>query len=211
MFITFSKKYNVPFEKLGITGGNDINEDVLYSLNSQKHEITAYGIGTNLVTCQAQPALGMVYKLVEINEKPRMKLTQDIVKMSLPGKKCIYRLFDKEGIAILDLMTFESENPPKPGEKILCRHPFEARKRVYVTPATVEKIGIMLWDGSNGGLQQEFPTIEQVKQRVIDQLKTVREDITRKLNPTPYKVSLSSDLYDFMQNLWLSEVPIPDL
>lgn len=211
MFITFSKKYNVPFEKLGITGGNDINEDVLYSLNTQKHEITAYGIGTNLVTCQAQPALGMVYKLVEINEKPRMKLTQDIVKMSLPGKKCIYRLFDKEGIAILDLMTFESENPPKPDEKILCRHPFEARKRVYVTPAKVEKIGILLWDGSNGGLQQEFPTIEQVKQRVIDQLKTVREDITRKLNPTPYKVSLSSDLYDFMQNLWLSEVPIPDL
>ncbi len=47
--------------------------------------MTAYGIGTNLVTCQAQPALGMVYKLVEINNTQKLKFSEDIEKISIPG------------------------------------------------------------------------------------------------------------------------------
>lgn len=211
MFIAFEKKYNVPFGKLGITASNDINEDVLTSLNQQKHEITAYGIGTNLVTCQAQPALGMVYKLVEMKGKPRIKLSQDSIKITIPGKKLIYRLYDKDDIAILDLMKFDHEEPPKPNEPILCHHPFEPRKRVYVTPYRVEKLGVCFWDGSKGGLQQKLLTTEEVRERVKKQLNFIREDILRKLNPTPYKVSLSQELYDFMQKLWLDETPIPVL
>lgn len=88
---------------MGITASNDINEDVLISLNQQKHEITAYGIGTNLVkisvtsqvTCQNQPALGMVYKMVEINNKARIKLSQEATKVTIPGKKKVYRLYSK--------------------------------------------------------------------------------------------------------------------
>jgi len=47
--------------------------------------MTAYGIGTNLVTCQAQPALGMVYKLVEINNTQKLKFSEDVDKISIPG------------------------------------------------------------------------------------------------------------------------------
>ena len=64
------------FGQMGIVASNDINEDILHSLNKKGHAITMYGIGTNLVTCQAQPALGGVYKLVEINGEPRIKLSQ---------------------------------------------------------------------------------------------------------------------------------------
>ena len=74
---------SVPFEKCSVVASNDINESVLHALNEQGHDIDVYGIGTNLVTCQAQPALGMVFKLVEMDGKPRIKLSQEITKVHL--------------------------------------------------------------------------------------------------------------------------------
>ncbi len=112
--------YSLPwFSDLQIVASNDINEETILSLNEQGHKITCLGIGTHLVTCQKQPALGnrsdipashnnklslclspnrtirtfsgCVFKLVEIDGKPRLKLSQDVEKVTMPGRKKAFR------------------------------------------------------------------------------------------------------------------------
>jgi nicotinate phosphoribosyltransferase len=85
------------FEALKIVASNDINEEVLYALAKQEHSIDAFGVGTHLVTCQAQPALGCVYKLVEIDGQPRIKLSNEVGKVTLPSRKTLYRLLNDSG------------------------------------------------------------------------------------------------------------------
>ncbi|GFY93799.1 nicotinate phosphoribosyltransferase 1 [Actinidia rufa] len=113
-FHSIEKEFGVQdFGKMNITASNDLNEETLDSLNKEGHEIDAFGIGTYLVTCYAQAALGCVFKLVEINNQPRIKLSEDVSKVSIPCKKRCYRLYGKEGYPLVDIMMGENEPPPK--------------------------------------------------------------------------------------------------
>lgn len=211
-FRTIEKEFGVPgFEKMSITASNDLNEETLDALNKQGHEVDAFGIGTYLVTCYAQAALGCVFKLVEINKQPRIKLSEDVSKVSIPCKKQSYRLYGKEGYPLVDIMTGENEPPPKVGERILCRHPFNESKRAYVVPQKVEELLKCYWPGSSDKRREDLPTLKDTRERCIKQLEQMRPDHMRRLNPTPYKVSVSAKLYDFIHFLWLNEAPVGEL
>ncbi|GMH24080.1 hypothetical protein Nepgr_025923 [Nepenthes gracilis] len=211
-FHAIEKEFKVPgFGRMSITASNDLNEETLDHLNKQGHEVDAFGIGTYLVTCYAQAALGCVFKLVEINNQPRIKLSEDVSKVSIPCKKRCYRLYGKEGYPLVDLMIGENEPPPKVAERILCRHPFNESKRAYVAPKRVEELLKCYWSGNTDKAREELPTLKDIRDRCMKQLEEMRPDHMQRLNPTPYKVSVSAQLYDFIHFLWLNEAPVGEL
>ncbi|CAI6364366.1 unnamed protein product [Macrosiphum euphorbiae] len=209
-FVKVAKEYNIPwFANLTIIASNDINEETIWSLNDQKHSIDCFGIGTHLVTCQRQPALGCVYKLVEVNGTPRIKLSQDGSKITMPGKKDAFRLYGADGFALIDLLKKSVEDTPIAKTKLLCRHPFDQKKRAFVVPSEIKPLYKVYWE--NGHIMQRLPELKEVREHVKESLRTIRPDIKRNLNPTPYKVSVSDDLYEFMHELWMRNTPIGEL
>ena len=109
IFKEAGEKFGKDLSHIKVFASNDINEPLLKQLNKEGHEIDVFGIGTNLVTCQAQPALGMVYKLVEINGMPKIKLSDEKEKNTLPGEKQIIRTYDDNGKPIADILCLIDE------------------------------------------------------------------------------------------------------
>eukprot|EP00455_Lapot_gusevi_P001603 TRINITY_DN10616_c0_g2_i2.p1 TRINITY_DN10616_c0_g2~~TRINITY_DN10616_c0_g2_i2.p1 ORF type:complete len:286 (-),score=11.97 TRINITY_DN10616_c0_g2_i2:59-916(-) len=209
MFREVGQRFGIDyFENIMIMASSEIDEDVLYSLKEQHHEIDSFGVGTRLVTCYNQPALGGVYKLVEINSRPCMKISQEPSKVTIPGRKEAYRLFDSHDIPVLDLMCQVDAPPPQVGQRILCRHPFDDKKRVFVIPSRVEKLHQCVWDGK---LKTKLLSLSELRERTIKQVKNLRDDHRRRLNPTPYKVSLSEEMYSFFHECWMAELPISEI
>jgi nicotinate phosphoribosyltransferase len=192
-------------EGAAIGASNDINEATLWSLRQQGHEIDVFGIGTHLVTCYGQPAFGGVYKLVELNGQSRIKLSNEVAKVTIPGRKEAYRLVRGDGKAYLDLMVGVGSPPPQPGERVLCRHPFEEAMRVYVIPTRVVPLHELVWDG---GIVRPTAPVEEIRAFVREQIQLMRDDHVRAVNPTPYKVSVTEDLYAYLHRLWMQQAPI---
>ena len=96
LFKDAGERFNVDTSHLKVFASNDINESSIKKLIAASHQIDTFGIGTNLVTCQAQPALGMVYKLVDIQGSPKIKLSDEKEKTTLPGEKIVLRVYNKE-------------------------------------------------------------------------------------------------------------------
>ncbi|XP_026190087.1 nicotinate phosphoribosyltransferase 1 [Cyclospora cayetanensis] len=177
--------FNFPFSALHIVVSNDLNEAAISALNDEGHEADVFGIGTNVVTCQSQPALGMVYKLVELEGKPCMKLSEDVEKTSLPTAKAAYRLYNKAGIPAIDLIQSASMPPPVCGRQLFCKDLYDDKKRCFFIPKAVEELLVLLI--KDGKLLQPLESIEVCRRRCITQLQHFRADHLRLHCPTEYK------------------------
>ena len=93
---------------------------------------------------------------MEIDGQPRIKLSQDVAKLTIPGRKTIYRLLGGTGNeALIDLIQSVSEPPPEPGKRILCRHPFEVDFEFFSL--------VFLWRLEDGEISDEiflFPHVD---------------------------------------------------
>jgi nicotinate phosphoribosyltransferase len=146
---------------LKVLASNDINEATIKKLLSQGHQIDVFGIGTNLVTCQAQPALGMVYKLVEIKGAPKIKLSDEPEKTTLPGDKMVLRVYtaadDKPSFDLLCLATEASAL--QANDKPLTVYEVFGKEPKYFVAGRVENLSELLF--SEGKVTQQLGKLSE--------------------------------------------------
>ncbi|KAF1547293.1 Nicotinate phosphoribosyltransferase, partial [Eudyptes schlegeli] len=192
--------FQVPwFETIPIAVSNDISEQSLEEFSREGSEIDMIGVGTNLVTCPLQPSLGCVYKLVEVNGSPCLKLTEDEEKMTIPGSKTIYRLYDAAGHPFMDLMALEEEPSPSAGQELAVRvlgMLGEARK---VVPTTVEPLHRTYF--RDGQMCEPLPSLLEVKSHAQASLSLLNPAHRRLHEPQPYPVAVSERLHRLLAEL----------
>ncbi|GAW81740.1 nicotinate phosphoribosyltransferase [Plasmodium gonderi] len=199
IFNDVSEKLNVPFKDLKICISNDINEQVIKKLHEQEHHIDIFAIGTNLITCQSQPSLGLVYKLVEINNHPCFKLTNENKKSNLPYRKRVYRLYTDHNFALHDYIQYFDETPPTENQKITCVNVLDGNKESSVIPKKVEEKLHLIWD--HGKLLTQLKTVSELKQYTYDEITKFKKEHFSTTHPTSYDVLFSSNYHELYKNL----------
>ena len=100
-----------------IVASSDLNEYKIKEIIDKNAPIDAFGIGTELATSRDDPTIAAVYKLAEYKGIPRIKISEE--KLTYPGKKQIYRIFDKNGRFKEDILMLDDEMPPPNSEVLL--------------------------------------------------------------------------------------------
>ncbi|XP_074001134.1 nicotinate phosphoribosyltransferase isoform X1 [Numenius arquata] len=194
------RSFQVPwFETIPIAVSNDISEQSLEEFSRQGSEIDMIGVGTNLVTCPLQPSLGCVYKLVEVNGSPCLKLTEDEEKMTIPGTKTIYRLYDAAGHPFMDLMALEEEPSPSAGQELAVRVLGQLGETSKVVPTTVEPLHRTYF--RDGQVCEPLPSLMEVKNHAQVSLSLLSPAHRRLHEPQPYPVAVTEKLHHLLTEL----------
>lgn len=176
-----------------ILASNEIDEYVISEIMSHGGKIDVWGVGTNLVTAGGAGggALGGVYKLVEHNGQPRIKLSGNPEKVTTPGSKKVLRFFDDAGFMEADAIAHVSEGLDRGPVVIVDPNNPLRRKRLENSDRTLLLHDIV----KNGTLVYDLPSLEQVRRRREEQLGQLHESYRRLRNPHEYKVGLTQALW----------------
>ncbi|XP_061093667.1 nicotinate phosphoribosyltransferase [Conger conger] len=192
--------FSVPaFHSLIIVGTNGITEQSIQELSKKENEIDAVGVGTHLVTCSQQPSLGCVYKLVEVRGSPKMKMTEDPEKSTVPGKKAVYRLLDAQGQPFLDLLCLSEEPAPLVGVALRCLPLGGERDVVTVTASRVTRLRQEVF--SQGQITHPLRTAAEVRESVQSSLKALPPRHKRLKDPDMYTVAVSEKLHAVLKEV----------
>ena len=180
-----------------ICASGDLDERLVQSLKEQGAKIDSWGIGTKLITSADMPALGGVYKLAGIEKDgkiiPKIKVLDNSAKITNPGFKTIYRIYDnKTGKAEADMIALREEkfDFTKP---ITLTHPTERWKSITFTDYTARELPVKIVE--NGKLIYEMPKISEIAAYAKRETETFWDEYKRLDQPHIFKVDLSDGLY----------------
>lgn len=182
-----------------IFASNSMDSKTILNLKMQGAKIDVWGVGTRLITAFDQPALGAVYKLVEIEDnngsmRSTIKLTSNAAKMSTPAKKQVWRITsNKKGKSEGDYVTLWDERPDLE-EELFMFHPVHTY--INKTVKNFTAVPLLKEIFVDGQLVYELPELDQIKNHAQENLGALWEEYKRILNPEAYPVDLSQKAYD---------------
>ena len=190
-----------------IFASSDIDEYVLESLKQQGARIDIYGVGTRLITSNNTPSLGGVYKLSNVRsggvDYPKMKISDNPIKMTNPAEKTVFRLFGKDtNKAIADLICLKDEVIDD-SQPITITHPIERWKSKVVYDFYVKELYVDVI--KNGKRVLPKKSVFELQSDCKASLDGFWDEYKRLSNPHEYKVDLSDKLYELKEKLIIEE------
>lgn len=190
---------------------NSLDEFVIENLLVQGAQVDSFGVGERLITSRAEPVFGGVYKLSAVEDEqgnilPKMKISDNVEKMTNPGSKELYRFYDRDsGMALADLVTLEGEHI-QPNEPYEIFDPVQTWKRKTLTNFTVRPLLKSVF--IQGACVYEPRSLDEIRNYCRDQLGTLWDSIRRFENPQIYYVDLSQELWDLKQDILHERIPM---
>lgn len=174
-------------EDVKIVVSNQLDEYVIKSLLDQKAPIDVFGVGTSMITGKPDAALDGVYKLAYVEDNPVLKISDNLQKTTLPGRKKILRYFDREGLFYADAVVLDDETDP---DRMI--NPFEKHKSLSLEGMKCEELYHVAM--KNGEILTREETPSEINKRLKTRLNLLPEEHQRFDFPHIYKVGISEKL-----------------
>ncbi|MBE7057440.1 MAG: nicotinate phosphoribosyltransferase [Ruminococcaceae bacterium] len=187
-----------------ITASNSLDEYLIRDLMMQGAQIDTFGVGERMITSKSSPVFGGVYKLVAVENDageiiPKIKISENIGKITNPHFKKVYRLYDKDsGKALADQLCVYDEVIDET-QPLTIFDPEAIWKTKTLTDFTVKELQVPVF--LNGKCVYESPSIDEIRDYCAEQVELLWDEVKRFENPHNYYVDLSQKLWDLKNRL----------
>lgn len=191
-------------QECSIVISNSLDEYLIRDVIMEGAQIDSFGVGERLITSKSEPVFGGVYKLAAIEKngvmEPKMKISENIEKITNPGFKNVFRLYDNEtGKALADVITLREEGPIKYHESYEIFDEHAVWKRKELRNFTAKELLVQIFD--KGKCVYKSPALDDIKAYCKEQIDTLWGETLRFENPQTYYVDLSKPLWSLKHEL----------
>ena len=191
------------FTECKIVASNSLDENIIRDIIHQGARIDSFGVGERLITAKSNPVFGGVYKLVAKEEEgriiPKIKISENIEKITNPHFKKVYRIYDNEtGKASADLLCVWDEEIDG-SAPLEIFDPNETWKKKTFTDYTLRSLLKPIF--KSGRCVYESPSIEEIRSYCLSEVDNLWEEVKRFENPHKYYVDLSKKLWNIKNDL----------
>lgn len=190
-------------QECSIVVSNSLDEYLIRDIISEGACVDSFGVGERLITASSEPVFGGVYKLAALEKNgrmiPKIKKSENVEKITNPGFKNVFRLFDKDSNrALADIIVLDGETIPEEKEYEIF-DPDAVWKRKKITDFYAKNLREQIFD--KGKCVYESPSVDQIRSYCADQLDALWDEMKRFENPQTYYVDLSYNLWKLKHDM----------